>query len=121
MTFGKIYFQCLEASNILAKEGTKVEIIDLRSIQPWDRQTIVTSLEKTGRLVIVQEDGRSCSVGQMVISEIMSNADSFNLFVAPPQLVSKPDIHIGYNPIYEYAALPDTDQVIKAIRNTMED
>jgi 2-oxoisovalerate dehydrogenase E1 component len=57
----------------------------------------------------------------MIISEIMSDPESFNLFVAAPQLVSKPDIHIGYNPIYEYAALPDADQVVEAIRNTMED
>ena len=120
VTWGNCIEQAFAAANTLTDE-VSVEIIDLRSIQPWDRQTIVDSLEKTGRLVIVQEDGRSCSVGQMIISEIMSDPESFNLFVAAPQLVSKPDIHIGYNPIYEYAALPDADQVVEAIRNTMED
>ena len=120
VTWGNCIEQAMAAAKALEDEAS-VEIIDLRSIQPWDRQTIVDSLEKTGRLVVVQEDGRSCSVGQMIISEIMGNEESFNLFVSAPQLVSKPDVHIGYNPIYEYAALPDTDQVIQAIRNTMED
>ncbi len=120
VTWGNCVEQAFAAANALADEAS-VEIIDLRSIQPWDRDTIVNSLEKTGRLVVVQEDGRSCSVGQMIISSVMEDPESFNLFVSAPQLVSKPDVPIGYNPIYEYAALPDTDQVIEAIRNTMED
>ena len=88
---------------------------------PWDKETILESVEKTGRLVIVQEDGRTCSVGQMIISEIAGDNDSWCHFLSAPQLVSKPDVHIGYNPIYEYAALPSTDEVIEAIELTMED
>lgn len=120
VSWGNCIEQSLQAAEQLADE-VSIEVIDLRSVQPWDRQTVIKSLEKTGRLVVVQEDGRSCSVGQMVISEIMSNPESFNLFVSPPQLVSKPDVHIGYNPIYEYSALPSTAQVINAVRLTMED
>jgi 2-oxoisovalerate dehydrogenase E1 component len=120
VTWGNCIEQAFAAADVLSDE-ISVEIIDLRSIQPWDKETIVRSLEKTGRLVIVQEDGRSCSVGQMIISEIMGDPESFCYFVSAPQLVSKPDVHIGYNPIYEYAALPDTDQVISAVRITMED
>lgn len=120
VTWGNCIEQAFAAADALADE-VSVEIIDLRSIQPWDRDTILASVEKTGRLVIVQEDGRSCSVGQMIISEIMGDPESFCYFVSAPQLVSKPDVHIGYNPIYEYAALPDNDQVINAIRMTMED
>ena len=120
VTWGNCIEQAFAAADAVAGEAS-VEIIDLRSIQPWDKDTILKSVEKTGRLVIVQEDGRSCSVGQMIISEIMSDPESFCYFVSAPQLVSKPDIHIGYNPIYEYAALPDNDQVINAIRITMED
>lgn len=88
---------------------------------PWDQDTVLESVEKTGRLVVVQEDGQACSVGQMVIQEITGNPESFCYFVSAPQLVSKPDVHIGYNPIYEYAALPDVQQVVDAIRLTMED
>jgi 2-oxoisovalerate dehydrogenase E1 component len=120
VAWGNCIEQALAAAETVADE-IAVEVIDLRSIKPWDRATILTSLEKTGRLVIVQEDGRSCSVGQMIISEIVGDPNSWSLFVSAPQLVSKPDVHIGYNPIYEYAALPSTDQVIAAIRTTVED
>ena len=56
----------------LGKLGDKasVELIDLRSIAPWDRETIEESVRKTGRLVVVQEDTENCSVGQMIISHI---------------------------------------------------
>lgn len=120
VTWGNCIEQATAAADALANE-VSVEIIDLRSIQPWDKDTILESLEKTGRLVIVQEDGRSCSVGQMIITDIMGDPESFCYFVSAPQLVAKKDIHIGYNPVYEYAALPDTEQVINAIRLTMED
>lgn len=102
------------------KDSTSVEVIDLRTVQPWDRQTVSDSVEKTGRLVVLQEDGQSCSVGQMIISELMNDETSFYHFVSPPQLISKPDIHIGYNPIFEYAALPGTGEVTAAIQRTME-
>ncbi|HMO15242.1 MAG TPA: thiamine pyrophosphate-dependent enzyme [Pirellulaceae bacterium] len=120
VAWGNCMEHSLEAAEQLAGR-VSVEVIDLRSIQPWDKDTILQSLEKTGRLVVVQEDGESCSVGQMIISEIVGNPDSFSLLFSSPQLVAKPDVHIGYNPIYEYAALPSTEQVIAAIELTMED
>lgn len=97
-----------------------VELIDLRSILPWDQATIGQSVAKTGRLVVVQEDTESCSVGQMVISALTADPKSFYSLLSPPQLVSKPDVHIGYNPICEYAALPSTAQVAAALRKVME-
>ncbi|MEM7453771.1 MAG: transketolase C-terminal domain-containing protein, partial [Planctomycetota bacterium] len=120
VTWGNCVEQALAAASQLADECS-VEVIDLRSVQPWDKDMVLESVEKTGRLVIVQEDGESCSIGQMIISEITGDPESFCYFVSAPQLVAKPDIHIGYNPIYEYAALPATDQVVDAIRLTMED
>ena len=120
VTWGNCVELGLAAAEAVSAE-CNVEVIDLRSIVPWDRESILESLEKTGRLVIVQEDGRTCSVGQMIISEISNDADSWSFFVSAPQLVSKPDVHIGYNPIYEYAALPSADEVVEAIRLTMED
>ncbi|MEM9415836.1 MAG: thiamine pyrophosphate-dependent enzyme [Planctomycetota bacterium] len=102
-------------------DSVSVELIDLRSIQPWDKGTIATSLAKTGRLVVVQEDSESCSVGQMIISTLTSNTDSFYQLLSAPRLVSKPDVHIGYNPIYEYAALPSAEDVAEAVSACMKD
>ena len=120
VSWGNCLEQAFEAAKKLDDECS-CEIIDLRSIQPWDRETILDSVEKTGRLVVVQEDGRSCSVGQMIITDLLADEEGFFHFVSPPQLVSKPDIHIGYNPIYEYAALPDVDDVVTAIQKTLRE
>jgi 2-oxoisovalerate dehydrogenase E1 component len=120
VSWGNCMEQSLAAARQLEGE-VSVEVIDLRSIVPWDRPTVLRSLEKTGRLVVVQEDGRSSSVGQMIISEIAGDPESWSLFFSAPQLVAKADVHIGYNPIYEYAALPGTEQVVDAIRLTMEE
>lgn len=119
VTWGNCIELAQAAAERLANEA-EIEVIDLRSIVPWDRETLVRSIEKTGRLVVVQEDGATCSVGQMIISELVGNEETFCHFVSAPQLVSKPDVHIGYNPIYEYAALPDVQQVVDAIQKTLE-
>jgi 2-oxoisovalerate dehydrogenase E1 component len=97
------------------RDKTAIELIDLRSIAPWDKETIAESVRKTGRLVVVQEDTENCSVGQMIISSLTSEADLWETMIAPPVLVSKGNVMIGYNPIYEYAALPDVERIVKAI------
>ena len=96
-----------------------VDLIDLRSIAPWDKAMIETSVRKTGRLIIVQEDTENCSVGQMIITHIMSQPDLWAALKAPPVLVSKGHVMIGYNPIYEYAALPDVPRILDAIWRTV--
>ncbi len=114
----------IEVAMAAAKEVedlASVEVIDLRSLQPWDKHTLQQSLEKTGRLIVVQEDNESCSVGQMIISSLTSDPESWYSFVSPPQLVSRPDVHIGYNPIYEYAALPSIADAVNAIEKVMEE
>lgn len=119
VTWGNTTEQSLEAARLLSDE-VDVEVIDLRSIVPWDKETVLKSIEKTGRLVVVQEDGETCSVGQMVITEMTGDEDRFSNFLAAPKLVSKSDVHIGYNPIYEYGCLPSTADVIAAIREVAE-
>ena len=114
---------CLELAFEAADQlgDVSAEIIDLRSIQPWDKQAVRDSLAKTGRLVVVQEDAESCSAGQMIISEVTGNEESWYTLLSAPQLISRPDVHIGYNPIWEYAALPAVDQIVDAIQKVMED
>ncbi|MFZ5497206.1 MAG: thiamine pyrophosphate-dependent enzyme [Verrucomicrobiota bacterium] len=101
------------------KDEAAVELIDLRSIVPWDKAAIEESVRKTGRLVIVQEDTENCSVGQMIITHLMGRPDLWAGLKAPPLLVSKGNVMIGYNPIYEYAALPDAPRILDAIRRTV--
>lgn len=93
----------------------EVELIDLRSIVPCDVETIVQSVAKTGRLVIVQEDSLTCSVAQMIVSTITARADLWETMKAPPAIVSKGDVCVGFNPIYEYGVLPSVSGVLTAV------
>ena len=96
-----------------------VDLIDLRSIVPWDRAAIEESVARTGRLVVVQEDSENCSVGQMIVAHLTGLPEIWSELVAPPVLVSKTNVMIGYNPIYEYAALPDVKRIVAALRRAM--
>ncbi|MBS1723255.1 MAG: 2-oxoisovalerate dehydrogenase [Armatimonadetes bacterium] len=100
--------------------GVSCEIIDLRSISPCDYEAVAKSVEKTGRLVVVQEDTRTCGFGQALIAEITGKPEWFAYFLSSPQLCSRPDVHIGFHPAYEFAALASADDVAKAIQTTME-
>lgn len=108
------------AEEAQGKVDASLEIIDLRSIVPCDYEAITKSLEKTGRLIVLHEDNRTCGFGQAIIAEMTRLPERWNLFLSPPQLVAREDVHIGYNPVYEYAALPDLQQVVDAINVTME-
>lgn len=114
---------CLElAEEVAAKmEGeASIEIVDARTIVPFDYETLTMSLEKTGRLVVIHEDTHTTGVGQAVIAEMTRVPERWNLFLSPPQLIARQDVQIGYNPIYEYAALPDVERLTAAIRVVME-
>ncbi|HYR23245.1 MAG TPA: 2-oxo acid dehydrogenase subunit E2, partial [Chthoniobacterales bacterium] len=118
VAWGNTIEKSLEALAKIDNE-VSVELFDLRSIVPWDKDAIAASVHKTGRLVVVQEDTENCSVGQMIISHITAQADLWSEMVSPPILVSKANVMIGYNPIYEYAALPDVDRIVTAIRRSV--
>jgi 2-oxoisovalerate dehydrogenase E1 component len=96
-----------------------VELIDLRSIAPWDKDAVAASLRKTGRLLIVQEDNISASVGQMIVAEMCSDREVLQSLKTPPVIVSKADVHVGFNPIYEYAALPDQERIAAALERLL--
>lgn len=118
VAWGNTMERSLEALQLVGGE-VSVDLIDLRSIVPWDRAMIEESVRKTGRLVVVQEDTENCSVGQMIISHICGRPDVFGRMVSPPILVSKGNVMIGYNPIYEYAALPGAEDIAAALRRAV--
>src|SRR5437763_1666476 len=118
VTWGNTVEKSLEALDKI-DNGISVELIDLRSIVPWDKSAIEESVRKTRRLVVVQEDTENCSVGHMLISHIASAPELWNEMISPPVLVSKANVMIGYNPIYEYAALPDVERIVSAIQRSV--
>jgi 2-oxoisovalerate dehydrogenase E1 component len=118
VAWGNTIEKSLEAIAKIDNE-ISVELIDLRSIVPWDKAAIEQSVRKTRRLVVVQEDSENCSVGQMIISHVTSTPELWDEMISPPILVSKANVVIGYNPIYEYAALPDVERIVTAIRRSI--
>ncbi len=108
------------AETLKAMQGEiAADFFDLRSIVPWDRESLAVSLARTGRLVVVQEDTENCSVGQMIVASLVGDPQVWPHLLAPPALVSKGNVMIGYNPILEFAALPDTERVAAALRASL--
>ena len=118
ISWGNTVEKSLEAIEKIG-DDVSIELIDLRSIVPWDTATIEESVRKTGRVVIIQEDSGNCSVGQMIISHLTAQPDIWSAMISPPMLVTKGNVMIGYNPIYEYAALPDVERIVSAIRRSV--
>ena len=119
VAWGNTVEKSMEAMALLG-DSVSIELIDLRSIVPWDRDLIEESVRKTGRLIVVQEDTENCSVGQMIISHLAGRPDVWGRLVSPPLLVSKGNVMIGYSPVYEYAALPDATRIIEAVHRVVE-
>jgi 2-oxoisovalerate dehydrogenase E1 component len=120
VSFGNCMELCEQAAETLSGEGVSVELIDLRCIKPLDIDTIVQSIGRTGRLVVVHEDARTTGIGQAIVTELVAHPDRFSLLYSAPRLVARQDTYIGFNPILEYAALPSVAQVLEALRGVME-
>ena len=97
-----------------------VEIIDPVSLVPFDDGAIAASVAKTGRLVVVSEDSRTGNFGQAIITEMVATPERFNMFLSAPVLVAREDVHVPFNPVLEYAILPDVAKVQRALLDVMK-
>ncbi|RYX81918.1 2-oxoisovalerate dehydrogenase [bacterium] len=109
----------LDAADLLAQEGIDTEVLDLRYLVPCDWPSIETSLRKTGRLIVVQEDNATASFGATLLAHVTSETRLWDLLAAPPQLVTRPDVHVPFHPKLEESVLPDASRVADAVRLTM--
>ena len=103
-----------DAAEALAKEGISAEVIDLRTIRPLDFQTIVDSVKKTNRLVIVDEAWPFASVAAEVTYEIQKHA--FDYLDAPIIRVNSADVSLPYAPTLVEAYLPNVAKVVQAVK-----
>lgn len=116
VTWGNTVEVGLEAAAILAGENIEVEVIDLRFLVPCDWKTIETSLAKTGRMAVVQEDNETASFGATVIAKMTSQSRTWDYLASPPQLVTRTDVHVPFHPKLEESVLPDAEGVAEAVR-----
>tara|TARA_B100001105_G_scaffold9480_1_gene7087 strand:- start:230 stop:1213 length:984 start_codon:yes stop_codon:yes gene_type:complete len=115
ISYGLSVHHCLEAAETLAAEGISCEVVDLRSVSPLDTETLLESVEKTGRVCIVHEDNLTGGVGAEVAAIVAK--DAFEYLDAPVQRVAARDVpSFPYSPTLEDVLLPGPPDIISAAR-----
>jgi pyruvate/2-oxoglutarate/acetoin dehydrogenase E1 component len=117
ITYGGSLGKTLEAAETLAKNDVEAEVIDLRVLRPLDIGTILTSVAKTHRAVIIDEAWRTGSFAAEISAQIMEKA--FDELDAPVARVCSEEVPIPYAKQLEDAALPQADKIVKAVREIM--
>ena len=111
--YGRMVYTSLEAADRLAERGVEAEVIDLRTLQPLDTDTIVQSVEKTNRVVIVEENWRTGGFSAEIASTVQEAA--FDYLDGPVGRVSGHDVPAPYNATLEDLQIPDVDRIIAEI------
>lgn len=109
--------KALNVAKKLKNEGISVEVVDPRTIVPLDKDTIIKSVKKTGKLIVVDEDYERCSFASEVMAIIASEA--FDYLDAPLKRVSTPNVPIPYSPVLEKEIIPNEEKIIKAIKSIL--
>jgi pyruvate dehydrogenase E1 component beta subunit len=117
VSFGKIMKQALTAAAELDKEGISAEVIDLRTVRPIDYATVINSVKKTNRLVIVEEAWPLASISSELSFNVQKNA--FDYLDAPILRVTSADVPLPYAPTLIEASLPNAARVVKAVKEVM--
>jgi acetoin:2,6-dichlorophenolindophenol oxidoreductase subunit beta len=114
---GWMVTKSLAAAETLAKEGISIEVIDPRTIAPLDVDTIVQSVKKTGRLVLVDQATRHASVAAIIAGEIADRG--FHYLKAPVKMVTALDTSVPYSEPLEKYVMPNEEKIIKAVKSVL--
>lgn len=117
VTYGATVFTCLEAAAALEKEGVEAEVIDLRSIQPWDRATVLASLARTHRAVVVHEAVQQFGVGAEIVATLAD--EGFDELDAPVLRVAAPFMPVPFATSLEQGYNVSAEAVAAAVRKTL--
>ena len=105
--------RCLEAADLLGQRGVSCEVIDLRTIRPWDKTALLDSVRKTHRLAVVHEAVRSFGVGAEIAATVMDEA--FDELDAPVVRVAAHDIPMPFNDTLERETVPTVERIVEAV------
>jgi 2-oxoisovalerate dehydrogenase E1 component len=114
VTYGSLVVRCVQAANTIEKEEIRLEILDLRSLQPYDWELISASVKKTSRVMVVHEDNVSWGYGAEIAARI--SEELFDFLDAPVRRLGSKDVFVPYHPALEAAVLPQPDDVIRVAR-----
>lgn len=117
ISYNKMMKVALAAAEELAKEGISAEVIDLRTIRPLDHETIINSVKKTNRLVIVEEQWPFASISSEISYRVQK--DAFDYLDAPIRRITSADANMHYAPTLVGAYLPDVPRTVKLVKEVM--
>jgi len=116
VTWGAMVYTATDAAERVADEdGLSVEIIDLRSVLPWDREAVLRSVEKTSKALVLHEDTRTAGFGAEIVATIAEEA--FESLDGPVKRVAAPDTPVPFAPALEKAFLPQVEDVVSALKD----
>ena len=115
VTYGATLQRAMTAANAVADEGISVEVIDLRTLSPWDREAVFESVKKTSRVIVAYEDSISWGYGAEIAAEVAN--ECFAWLDAPVRRVASTDTFVGYAPQLEDAILPQVEDFKAAYRD----
>lgn len=108
----------LAAAKALESEGISVEVVDPRTLVPLDKETIINSVAKTGRVMVVDSANRTCSAASEIAAVIAEEA--FSSLKAPVVRVTTPDVHVASSPILEKQLYPNKDGIVAAVKTLLK-
>ena len=115
ISYAKMVHTCMKAAEVLAERGISAEVIDLRSLKPYDEQTVLESARKTGRVIVVHEASRTGGVGAEIAATVAEQA--FDALKGPVVRITGPDAPPPSSYALEQAFLPQPESIVKAARS----
>jgi len=109
--------QALKAADQLSERGIDAEVIDPRTLVPLDKETIIKSVKKTGRLLIAEEDCKTCGVGAEIAAIVVEEA--FDYLESPIKRLAEPDTPIPFSPVLENFVIPDDKAIVKGVEELL--
>jgi pyruvate dehydrogenase E1 component beta subunit len=119
VTLSQMVQKALVAAEELERDGVSVEVIDLRTLVPLDRETVASSVARTGRLMIADEDYRSFGLSGEICALVAERLDTLNM-KAPVRRLAVPDVPIPYSRPLERHVIPQVDHIASAARDMVK-
>lgn len=118
VTYGRMVHTCLNAAKQLEEENIDVEVIDLRTLLPMDKEAILKSVRKTKHLIIVHEAVKTGGLGGEIAASV-AETDVFHYLDAPIKRLASEDVPVPFCPVLEKGILPDEDKIVKAVKEVL--